>query len=167
MMEPIRFIEFLLLPIWIFLGHVFVNRAIRSLGFSRQLVVFFTAITVTFLVALSLSFSERGFSLSVFIFTLVVGLQFAHIYFHFFNMSETARRIKILVDLKRGGSSEQKTYAPGEMVSLRLQRLREAQQVEFDGTTYRAKRSAFLFIVWVMKWYERLLFSERRFTRNN
>lgn len=60
-------------------------------------------------------------------FSLGVYLLFAYTYFHFFNMSETAQRIRILRETSRAPSETQaeveKAYASDRMITIRLQRL--------------------------------------------
>ena len=66
--------------------------------------------------------------LSAFLYCMIVYFCLIYTYFHFFNMSETARRIRILIHLLRQNmSSEQlyKLYGPKEMIQVRLLRLCE------------------------------------------
>lgn len=63
---------------------------------------------------------------------------FAYTYFHFFNMSETARRIKIIYEVYRAGrmtpSEFEAMYSTTDIVGARLKRLLETKQIKFmDG----------------------------------
>jgi di/tricarboxylate transporter len=72
--------------------------------------------------------SNFGTVLSAFFYCMIVYLCLVYTYFHFFNMSETARRIRILIHLLRQNlSSEQlnKLYGPKQMIQVRLSRLCE------------------------------------------
>ena len=67
--------------------------------------------------------------------TLVFNLV-SYVYFHIFNMSETARRIKILLHLYKNGSSHidelKYDYNPKDMVNSRLERLIEMDEITLD-----------------------------------
>lgn len=77
------------------------------------------------------------------IYCTVVYLGFGMFYFHFFNTSETARRIKLLYEIYREGSlSEQRItelYSTQDVVRLRLLRLVETDQLGFEGGHYFMK----------------------------
>lgn len=70
---------------------------------------------------------------SMLIFCGVVYNGLAYAYFHVFNMSETARRIRILLHvLAHGGVSAdnlRSDYTPGDMVAVRLGRLEQMNQI--------------------------------------
>jgi hypothetical protein len=73
----------------------------------------------------------------LFIYALIVYNCMLYAYFHFFNMSETARRIKILLHLREsGGLTKQQLlalYSPQNMIEVRLQRLKKM------GVIYRTQ----------------------------
>lgn len=58
-------------------------------------------------------------------------------YFHAFNMSETARRIRILYEILKAGSIEVRIldsrYGPQEMLDIRISRLIETGQIRQQG----------------------------------
>ena len=64
----------------------------------------------------------------------------AYVYFHFFNMSETARRIRILVHGAAGGLVPAKeigsAYTPEGMVAIRLERLVALRELRVEGGRY-------------------------------
>ena len=64
----------------------------------------------------------------------------ACVYANFFNMSETARRIRILHEIKERGSVSQveleSFYKQEDVVDKRMQRLVEMEEVSFDGQSY-------------------------------
>jgi len=70
-------------------------------------------------------------------------------YFHVFNISETARRIKILTEIKKNGALSQeeltKYYESDFMVKIRLQRLTELNQIKKIGEKYFIKGRILLF----------------------
>lgn len=72
------------------------------------------------------------------VYGVIIYTALAYVYFHLFNMSETARRIKILALLSRYGASDPDRlgggYGAGEMLEARLERLRSTGQIrEADG----------------------------------
>lgn len=74
------------------------------------------------------------------IYAFIVYGALAYAYFHLFNMSETARRIKILSILHREGAMDKGRFAVGygaqDMLSARLERLRSAGQIRETGGRY-------------------------------
>lgn len=72
------------------------------------------------------------------VYAFIVYTALAYVYFHLFNMSETARRIKILSLLYRDGATVKgrfgSGYGAGEMLEARLGRLMSTGQIrEIDG----------------------------------
>lgn len=70
--------------------------------------------------------------------TVYGGLAYA--YFHLFNMSETARRFRILYELKSRGRMTRREldtrYSPTRMLSIRLERLVAMGQLRKEGDRY-------------------------------
>lgn len=84
----------------------------------------------------------------------------AHVYFHFFNMSETARRIRRLMDLREERPAQ---AAPDweRTIALRLARLEEWREVRRDGNRYHPTPRWLTAVARCLVGYERLLFPER------
>ena len=87
----------------------------------------------------------------------------AYSYFHFFNMCETARRIRMLIQIwLRGGELHRQeligAYTPGNMVTARLERLVQMRQVSrgADGH-YRIDGRLLLVAAYAMEWFKRAL----------
>lgn len=61
-------------------------------------------------------------------------------YFHVFNMSETARRIRILREVYRAGSLTAERivelYSASDVIDVRIQRLLQTRQIERRGERY-------------------------------
>lgn len=77
----------------------------------------------------------------VYLFIIFNGL--LYIYFHFYNMSETARRIRLLILIHTGHGaidmdSVNSNYDVTNMVQLRLQRLQAMGQISQSGGKYFA-----------------------------
>lgn len=83
----------------------------------------------------------------------------SHLYFHVFNMSETARRIRILVELLTGQNS--KAYSAEHQVSVRIKRLMDLDQVKRVGDIYFIRRGTLWAIARAMAAIEQFLFPAR------
>ena len=92
------------------------------------------------------------------IFVFLVFNGFLYAYFHFFNMSETARRIRMLLLIRFKGALQdeemRENYSPVSMVKVRLNRLVETGQIikRSDDQYYIASffllRVSFLIAAW-------------------
>jgi hypothetical protein len=79
----------------------------------------------------------------------------AYSYFHFFNMSETARRVRLLIRLKlKPGAWSEKDHDPETMVQNRLARLVGLKQLALnpDGR-YFIRGSFFLRVSRLIDWW--------------
>ncbi len=84
--------------------------------------------------------SSSGSALSYWIFFLITYNALAYSFFHVFNMSDTARRIKILSEIRAAGSlrtSElRSSYSSEEMLENRIERLLYSGQIKRSGSGY-------------------------------
>jgi hypothetical protein len=104
----------LLSPVICFVLHVLVYRLIPvAHRISRQKLTVFIVLAVTI-----------GLGASVSLHTGFVSLLFGYVYFHWFNMSETARRIRILVT-HVSGAADGTVYDPKVIFHQRIERLLE------------------------------------------
>lgn len=111
---------------------------------------------------------SRAFSeaISMLIFSGIVFNGAAYAYFHVFNMSETARRIRILVHVlvykSVNASDLRNDYLPRDMVVTRLYRLVQMKQITIssDGS-YRIGGRLLLFAARVIRVWRRVLQFER------
>jgi len=112
-------------------------------------------------VVVSMIFFREGTSAGLF--AIVIGVQLAHLYFQLFNLSETARRIKILTSLKGTSQplSKHQGYSPESMLKIRLDRLVELGSVGFKNGIYHRKLGILTIIGLVFRAHERLLFPQR------
>ena len=88
---------------------------------------------------------------------------FSYVYFHLFNMSETARRIRILVQGREGGTlpdgETSAQYTPDAMIALRLNRLVSLRELRIrDGRYLLGKRGLLGLLL-----PARMVFALRRF----
>ncbi len=142
-------IIFLLLsPFFLLLLHSLVIRISLLQGneISRQKILMYCIISLNLPVLfLSLLILGSGYkNIFDYLYVLLTFNSFAYIYFHFFNMSETSRRIKILVSIKKGkiknAQGIQKYYDYSKSISTRLKRLEKMSQIEsLDNNSYRLK----------------------------
>jgi hypothetical protein len=68
-----------------------------------------------------------------FLYSLILFNSYSYSYFHFFNLSETGRRIKILQLIEENNGCTNGpgcNYSPEEMVELRLKRLTQMSQIQ-------------------------------------
>lgn len=84
------------------------------------------------------------------IFVLLVFNGLAYAYFHFFNMSETARRIRMLIQIHRAGPAGlrvtelEREYSPQDMIDARLERLVKMDQLSLDSDNHYRVRGKLL-----------------------
>lgn len=85
----------------------------------------------------------------------------AYIYFHLFNMSETARRFRILYELDKTGSisttSSDATYGATSMLSARLDRLMAMRQIVRRGERYTLGNHSLYYVAKVVAAWGKLL----------
>lgn len=95
---------------------------------------------------------------TAFIYSLIIYNALAYVYFHIFNMSETARRIHILIDLKEGERLTKKEilkrYNVEDIVDNRLNRLLSLKQLKLEDNKYRVNGyflliAAKIYNIWV------------------
>lgn len=84
------------------------------------------------------------------VYGVVVYTLLGYIYFHFFNMTETARRIRIMTELHRTGPMKVaqivRAYDDGDITDVRIERLLSMGQIEESRGRYLLK-GRFLYIV--------------------
>ncbi|MBU2489883.1 MAG: hypothetical protein KKA60_10885 [Proteobacteria bacterium] len=88
-------------------------------------------------------------------------------YFHFINLGETARRIRILLEIRAAGGSLSQdrildAYNARAMVRARLARLKGKRQVLWENGRLKARPSFLLVAVRVMALFRRVLFGPVR-----
>lgn len=78
---------------------------------------------------------------TIFAYCLLVYNTLAYVYFHIFNMSETARRIHILIELKKAGILKRhdiiKKYTVEDVIDNRVDRLLELKQLKIEDNKYK------------------------------
>lgn len=113
--------------------------------------------------ALAISFGVAS-SLQSLLFSLVVTLALAQVYFHVFNMSESARRIQILLQIRAGKDplqEKKQNYSPEDLVRIRLDRMFQMGTIEEKNGNLFPRRGLLFYAALFIKQYERLLFPQR------
>ncbi len=110
-------------------------------------------------------YKEIGWMLG-FISIIFNGVGYA--YFHFFNMSETSRRVRLLVTIRKGCTTHQEIaadYSSAEMIHLRLRRLEEMRQIIKGGDgRYRVSGRFFLGVALMIQQWRQWLRMEKGVT---
>lgn len=77
---------------------------------------------------------------TVIFYCFIIYSSFAYIYFNFFTLSETARRIHILYEVYKAGSLSEKEitdmYKLSDIIGIRLKRLVEMKQLRYENGHY-------------------------------
>lgn len=102
--------------------------------------------------------STLGQSVAMISFAFIVYNGISYAYFHLFNMTETARRLRMLVSLKNGMSLEslESSYSAQQQIQNRLTRLVEMNQISFNER-YRLKRKFLAGIAQLLNGWRSLL----------
>jgi hypothetical protein len=92
---------------------------------------------------------------------------FAYTYFHFFNMSESARRIRILHEIHKAGSLTggdiRSLYRSSDIIHVRLQRLVAMKALSCRGGRYSMNDHALYWSALVISAWRRMLRLDRRY----
>ena len=165
-MSLISLLVILLFPLWALMVHIIVCRLPLINKLPKQLMVLPVGLITIFMTLIVLiNLEGRDISPGCFLFALFSCLGLFLVYFHVFNMSETARRIRLLLELKqhrRLGLERPLNYAPAEGVRIRLGRLVALKQIKKEGDFYSARFSPLLLVALVVKGYEDLFFSAQK-----
>lgn len=109
---------------------------------------------------------------STILYSLIVYNAFGYTYFHIFNMSETARRIRLLFEIRTAGTltGEQinNLYGSSDMFEVRIERLLSMAQIEMKDGRYYLKGRFFFYVARIVAFWAGLIgfhFLER-FERN-
>ena len=100
--------------------------------------------------------------ISMLLFGALVFNLLSYVYFHIFNMSETARRIRIILHLFKNGLSHidelKYDYNPNDMVNSRLERLLNMNEITLDKYgRYHISSRAFIYVASFFKWVRSII----------
>ncbi len=165
------------MPLLLVLAHVLSCRLLNPENASPQVRLAKLAVVMNVLllagvwVVSQLEGRGTGDTAGMLTFAFIVFNGIAYSYFHFFNMSETARRIRMLIQIQRDGGEILRenlieTYTPENMVQARLARLTQMRQISrSDDGRYRVTSRFLLTVAYAMEWAKYVLnLRRRRFT---
>jgi len=127
-------------------------RLLKQVGMLKSVFFgFFSGFAVFLALQFLLSPAIKDSSAGFFISNLLIYSALGYCYFHFINLGETARRIRMLNEIyhSEGGLSDEdilKRYNSNMIVDLRLKRLLSNNQLSFLNNRYFVKKSLMLYI---------------------
>ena len=132
---------------------------------SKMLVSIFIAFFLGFFVFSCFDFFEKK-PFAVFLIHLLTYGSLSYCYFHFINLGETARRIRILRELKNSSNGLTlneifKNYSSEEIIERRFSRLIGSQQVIFKNNRYYIGRPMMYLIARILAALKYLLLGKR------
>ncbi len=158
-------------PLALFAAHVLLSRCqgrrqrmhAPQVLLVRLVLAFDIAVFAGTLAITRIEARDAAHTMYMLVFAFVVFNGIAYAYFHFFNMSETARRIRVLLQIRRAGPSGlrvqelERQYSQKDMIEARLDRLVRMNQLSLapDGR-YRVTGKTLL-------WAGRIMGLWRRF----
>ncbi len=155
-----------LTPLLTAIIHALLMRAGLRRMQSRQMTALITsAVLAPFLAAvlwhLYLSGLDSADRLAASLYATLVFCLMSYTYFHFFNMSETARRIKMVIEIGKSdglpAAALKGRYNAGLMVDNRIERLKAAGQIcEKDGK-FRLNARLIYYAALIVEWWGDLL----------
>lgn len=159
------FFMLILSPIITFIIHAVVIRLSgeQSLQLKAVFSMLIGNIPIIFIILLVFSKiqMDNTIRLATIIYSLIVYNVLAYVYFHIFNMSETARRIRILVELKKAGVLRKgdifEQYDPSDIVNVRLDRLLNLKQITIEGGFYKINNRFLLIVAKMYNVWQHLL----------
>lgn len=97
-----------------------------------------------------------------YVYCFIVYSTIAYTYFHFFNMSETARRIRILYEIYSVGSLSSQDitalYKSHDLVNIRLERLLALKQLKLINGFYLIDRKTIYYAAVLISVWRKLLY---------
>lgn len=149
-------------PLILMIFHIIfvrLNKNIFKFKISNQNTAIFCELILNFPVIYIFYLLNKNFSSIIYAFLVYNSLGYA--YFHVFNMSETARRIKILFEIKKNKSLSVENltqdYQSDFMVKTRLQRLIELNQIKQINGKYFIKCKILLFAAIMVNFLKKIL----------
>lgn len=139
-------ILFLINCILVLLVHVIFSRIniyLDLIGSGQKLLLAVFPVVIFIDLCVSYLFWNGKFSLSDNIYFFILVILSFYIYFHVFNMSDTARRIKLLIDIAQGfpDASKGHPYCTLNPIQIRIERLKLTSQIyEKDGCLFIKNR---------------------------
>lgn len=128
-------------PIILMICQILVIKVLKMIGlkyYSPQKMLLLCELLLNIPILISVYFLYTNISSIVYAFMVYNCLGYS--YFHFFNMSETARRIKILLEIKKSNKITiddlQHIYSSDSIIKNRIERLLESGQIIKNDNKY-------------------------------
>jgi hypothetical protein len=142
-----------------FISHLLITRGIKKVV-SHQKALIMLALFYNFPIVLFSSILFKDWTIILYIFFMING--FTYFYFHFFNMSETARGIKIVVNIKTGKIKNiadiKNIYTMENSLVDRLKRLEHLKQIEKKSEeNYLLKGKSMYFAASIIVFFRKIL----------
>lgn len=143
--DTLIFIAVLLLsPLGLCLFHALAVRLVKTASHQKLVMLCSLLFNLPLLLTLWLLFRERLDAMTI-LYVLLVYNAFGYCYFHFFNLSETARRVKIVIGIRKGSVRKtrdlEEHYDYHNTIAVRLQRLEALGEIRRNGDgTFRLRR---------------------------
>jgi len=155
-----------LTPLWTAIVHALLMRAGLKRMQSRQMTALISSAVLAPVLAvvlwhLYLGGLEAPERLTASLYAILVFCLMSYTYFHFFNMSETARRIKMVIEISKSDglpcAALRGRYNARLMVDNRIERLKAAGQIcEKDGR-FRLNARLIYYAALIVEWWGDLL----------
>lgn len=161
-------------PVIILLLHIILSRLVLAFKMNRppQLICVIAVLLGNILFLILLLFLcfivpqasdpvPAGVTVPSFLYAFIVYNLMGYTYFHIYNMSETARRVRILYDINSKGSLKkadiEKLYHKGDMVATRVERLLGLKQVKERGNAYVLDNRFLYYAALLLAFWSRLI----------
>lgn len=124
---------------------------------AQNKIIFFLLISAGFIFVLTAYQQHRSLSLNatLFSFSILVLVLVSHIYFHIFNMSETARRIRLLLSIEAGEYFE--NYDEVVQLRLRISRLKQLKAIRQEKELFYLEPGILSFAATQLQKFARIL----------
>ena len=144
----------------LFFGHIVYFRSLNknNKGGSRQIqfMKFSLALIIIFIVVVYFNLDISDLS---YVYLLGLWILTSYFIFHIFNLSQTGRRIRLLINILRHGSTRtSQEDGLTEVVERRINRLLEMEQIRETNDGYSIKSKTFLSIGLFLFHFKRLFF---------
>lgn len=144
---------------------------LSRLGLLKSIIIafligFFILLTIEFYYLSNTAQACLDGAVSSFIANVIIYFSFGYCYFHFINLGETGRRIRILRELyesDRGLSEEEimARYNAQEIFERRIKRLIASRQITFRGRRYYVNNSLLLLAFRIIVAIKYILFAKK------
>lgn len=144
----------------LFIGHIAMMRLINNSNYqgSKQKQFIKLAFLMLLLFVMSVALSSQLKLIDLVYLSVMCAFE-GYFLFHIFNLSQTGRRVRLLIDLYENNSpTDHKPYTNNEIVHKRIDRLIAMGQITCDDGKLNIKSSNFLMIGYFMIFFKKLFF---------